>query len=483
MSASSLLISDIGFDLIEDTAEISAVELRHVVAGLASRASGLGVDLVDIAGAIQDAAALATRHADIFSSVTETAHAIAQANREVAQTLQRTDASATSARSVLGEQGRRLQGSLLEIDDMVAATREIGAEISSFSGALADVDRFASEIGTIARQTNLLALNAAIEAARAGEFGKGFAVVASEVRTLSLQTSQTTSSIQKTLLELRSRIQRLTEAGLHATTAAESVKGNAGEIRGSFSSIEEVMSTILNSTSAVAGATNAVDSQYAAFAEQLCAISSEIQVSSGALEKAASRVETVVDVSEKIIQITASAGLETPDSPYIRIACDAAKNISSLFEQHVGSGLITIEDLFDRQYRQIPGSTPVQVTTRFTGYTDKVLPAILEPIVAGDERITFCAAVDENGYLPTHNRKFSHPQRAGDLDWNTANCRNRRIFNDRVGLAAGRNAEPFLVQTYRRDMGAGQFVMMKDISAPIAVRGRHWGALRLAVKV
>ena len=111
-----------------------------------------------------------------------------------------------------------------------------------------------------------------------------------------------------------------------------------------------------------------------------------------------------------------------------------------------------------------------------------VLPALLEPVVAADERIAFCAAVDENGYLPTHNRKFSEPQRPGDAAWNTANCRNRRIFNDRVGLAAGRNREPFLLQTYRRDMGGGQFVLMKDISAPITVNGRPWGGLRLAIR-
>lgn len=110
-------------------------------------------------------------------------------------------------------------------------------------------------------------------------------------------------------------------------------------------------------------------------------------------------------------------------------------------------------------------------------------PSTVSVVAASDERVAFCAAVDENGYLPTHNRKFSHPQRPGDPTWNTANCRNRRIFNDRVGLAAGRNTEPFLLQTYRRDMGGGQFVLMKDISAPIIVNGRHWGGLRLAIRV
>lgn len=481
--ATALRMPEAGLGPALDDNDNGAADLTQVVADLAREAAGLGVDLVDIAGAIQDAAALSVRHASIFSSVTDTARAIAAANGEVARSLHETDASATTARTVLGEQGKRLQGSLSEIDHMVATTREIGAEISSFSGALADVDRFAGEIGTIARQTNLLALNAAIEAARAGEAGKGFAVVAAEVRALSLQTSQTTASIQKTLGELRSRIERLTVAGTQAATSAESVKDKAGEIQGSFASMEQVMSTILDSASSVSGTTDAVDRQYAAFAEQLTGIAAEIHTSSGALQKASSRVDAVVAVSEKIIQVTASAGLETPDSPFIRTACEVAATISALFEAQVASGGIGMDALFDRQYRQIPGSTPVQMMTRFTEFTDRVLPAILEPIAGSNDRIAFCAAVDENGYLPTHNRKFSHPQRPGDTDWNTANCRNRRIFNDRVGLAAGRNTQPFLVQTYRRDMGAGNFVLMKDISAPIFVNGRHWGGLRLAIRV
>jgi methyl-accepting chemotaxis protein len=40
----------------------------------------------------------------------------------------------------------------------------------------------------------------------------------------------------------------------------------------------------------------------------------------------------------------------------------------------------------------------------------------------------------------------------------------------------------FLLQSYRRDMGGGRFVAMKDVSSPILVGGRHWGALRLAYK-
>ena len=91
------------------------------------------------------------------------------------------------------------------------------------------------------------------------------------------------------------------------------------------------------------------------------------------------------------------------------------------------------------------------------------------------------SSVNLDGYLPTHNRKFSKPPR-GESSWDMANARNRRFFNDRVGLAAGRSTARALMQAYRRDMGGGKFVTMKDVSAPIMVRGRHWGGLRIGYR-
>jgi methyl-accepting chemotaxis protein len=38
------------------------------------------------------------------------------------------------------------------------------------------------------------------------------------------------------------------------------------------------------------------------------------------------------------------------------------------------------------------------------------------------------------------------------------------------------------LQTYRRNMGGGKFMLIKDLSAPIFVRGRHWGAFRIGFK-
>jgi methyl-accepting chemotaxis protein len=188
---------------------------------------------------------------------------------------------------------------------------------------------------------------------------------------------------------------------------------------------------------------------------------------------------SLLGVSESMIELTASGGVETVDSPYIERVLQVAGLISQRFETALADRLIDRIDLFDEAYVPVPGSNPLQYTTRFLSLADRLLPELQEPVVSSLPKVVFCAAVDRNGYLPTHNRAFSKSQ-GSDPVWNAANCRNRRIFNDRTGLAAGRNTRRFLLQTYRRDMGGGQYVLMKDLSAPITVQGRHWGALRIA---
>ncbi len=192
-------------------------------------------------------------------------------------------------------------------------------------------------------------------------------------------------------------------------------------------------------------------------------------------------MHNLLSVSETLIGLTASTGVPIADTPFIDAVRDAARRISALFEAAIAKGEISAADLFDRDYRPVPGTDPQQLLARFTAFTDQVLPPIQEPLLALDGRVAFCAAVDNNGYLPTHNLKFSRPPGA-DPVWNAANCRNRRLFSDRTGLAAGRSTAPFLVQTYRRDMGGGQYVLMKDVSAPIRVAGRHWGGFRMGYR-
>jgi methyl-accepting chemotaxis protein len=154
----------------------------------------------------------------------------------------------------------------------------------------------------------------------------------------------------------------------------------------------------------------------------------------------------------------------------------------SALNEGVRSGRISVDDLFDTTYRPVAGSDPEQFTTAALPFLESILPAIQEPVAAEDSRIAFCVAVDRNGYLPVHMAAYSRPQ-GDDPEWNRRHARNRRKFDDRSGLAAARNLQEILVQTYHRQLDNGDAVMMKDLSMPITVAGRHWGAMRMAVPI
>jgi methyl-accepting chemotaxis protein len=173
------------------------------------------------------------------------------------------------------------------------------------------------------------------------------------------------------------------------------------------------------------------------------------------------------------------AKIRSDNTEFIERAVTAAGRIAAGFEDAVMRRIITLDDLFDNEYVPIPGTDPVQCRTRFLDLADKLLPGIQEPLLASDKRMVFCAAVDRNGYLPVHNMIYSKPQRPGDVLWNTANSRNRRIFDDRAGLSAGRVVRPYLIQNYPRNMG-DRIVMMWEIDAPIRIFGKHWGGFRTA---
>lgn len=190
------------------------------------------------------------------------------------------------------------------------------------------------------------------------------------------------------------------------------------------------------------------------------------------------------DPDLKVVQsITALiAKYKNSDKIYFDKCKEAALAVSNGLVRAVETGRIPMDDLFDQDYVEIPDTDPKQFLTKFTALTDEIVPQIIEPIVEMDPRVAFCAPVDRNGYLPTHNKRCSQPQRPGQTEWNTANCRNRRIFDDTTGIAAALNLQSGFVQTYSRDMGGGKTVMLKEFDSPISIRGRHWGSLRLAIK-
>lgn len=449
---------------------------------VAAEAGRLGIEIADVSGHVDSISTRIAGQTDAIRDLESAAGAMAEGNGRVREAATTTRDVAGDARRRVGESAERVDRAIADIRALVETVAGIEERLTGLQQALDRVGQVAQGIEAIAKQTNLLALNATIEAARAGEAGRGFAVVAGEVKSLAAQTSEATAEIDSTLEDLTRQADTLIGEINASMGRAEAVREGTAAIGGVMDLVGTAMADVDGHAQSIAGAAEEIDDRVVLLSNRIGAMARDFDEANGELTQSRDRLHSVLGVGERLISLTADAGVETVDTPFVRWARDHARRISEIFEAAVDQGEITIAALFDEDYRPVPGSNPQQVTTRFTDFTDARLPILQEALLAQDQRILFCAAIDRNGYLPTHNRKFSQPQR-GDAAWNTANCRNRRIFDDRVGLGAGRNREDFLVQTYRRDMGGGQFVMMKDVSAPIRVKGRHWGGFRIGYRV
>ncbi len=147
------------------------------------------------------------------------------------------------------------------------------------------------------------------------------------------------------------------------------------------------------------------------------------------------------------------------------------------FELLLTGGQLTMAQLFDTFYIPIPNTEPQKFHTQYDRMIDGIIRPVLDKYLDADPRFIFVVAVDRNGYLPTHNARYSQPL-TGDGDHDTRWNRTKRIFNDRTGLAAARNTAPLLLQRYSRDTGEE----MTDLSIPVMIKGRHWGAIRIGYK-
>jgi methyl-accepting chemotaxis protein len=449
------------------------------VAKIAEQAGKLGIEICDVSGNVEEVASRVQRQADLCHAVQNAAASTMQGNQHIAVAARQMRSVAEQAATQVSESHATVTLSLSEIHTLVDSVSVMASEISTLRASLTLVSRVSEEISMIARQTHLLALNAAIEAARAGEYGKSFAVVASEVKNLSGKTEQATAQIESTLASLTAQADLLIAESTASAERAERVKEGTRAIGQVVGLAGEALAELNRETGQIALQTDQIEQQCSDLESQVQEMVVGVEQCNANFMQARDQLGNLLGVSETLIELTAETGIETPDTRFIKAAIAAASRIGAAFEQAVARREVTLEDLFDRHYQPIARTDPQQFTTRYVGLTDRLLPSIIEPALALDPRVVFCAAVDQQGYLPTHNKKFAHPQ-SDDPAWNAGNCRNRRIFNDRTGLAAATHQKPFLLQTYRRDMGGGQHTVMKDVSAPIMVGGRHWGGLRLA---
>jgi len=162
-------------------------------------------------------------------------------------------------------------------------------------------------------------------------------------------------------------------------------------------------------------------------------------------------------------------------------AMSGARMYGITLEAGIDAGFMTIGDVLEPSYEEIKGfdfGDNPRFHTRYDFYTDRTVVGFEDRLLESSPDFLYAVGGDMNGYTPTHDSKFQQPltgDRVKDLSGNRA----KRKFWTPMHQAAAKNLDPVLVQPYLRDTGESAW----DVSSPIFVRGRHFGAFRVAVSV
>lgn len=450
------------------------VSLRDLLSGSASdnaiAAAEVSFSVNQLVGQVKSQALAATHIVEAAAGVTSTVQDVAQSAAVATDSAAKAQQGSEHGKQVLdaamSDMGRISEHSM-SASRLIGQLRERSEEIRAVTQV----------IDEIASQTNLLALNAAIEAARAGEQGRGFAVVAEQVRELAARTTEATSEVGKIIEESHRETQEVVDAVSALSSEIEngvaqfrSVGDELGAVTGQVALVEEQISAI-----AAGAETNHANSMRISDAIQR--ISSEITASEHCLLELRERADHFTDAAEREAALVAERTQGGLHGEVYDIAHRAAEAIQSAFEQAIDRGVLSEMQLFDRDYQRVPDTDPPKYRTRYDEIADRLLDTIQEPLVASNDKLIYAIATDENGYVPTHNKRFRQPV-TGDYAKDLAGNRTKRIFDDPTGSRCGAHTRKLLVQTYKRDTGE----VMHDLSVPVFVNGRHWGGFRIGYR-
>lgn len=235
----------------------------------------------------------------------------------------------------------------------------------------------------------------------------------------------------------------------------------------------------------LAGETAQLINQIASATEEQSATTNEISEKVHGVSLSASTVHLDMLESEKGFvvltgvaeQIFATVGKFSVGNRHDRmkeLSCQLRDAVIDAFQKGIEQNKITAADLFDRNYRPIPNTSPQKYNTAYDKFFDQYISPLQEKVLASHHSIRFAACPDDHGYIASHNLCFSKPL-TGDREFDTQNNRTKRIFDDKTAVKVAKNTGPFLLQMYMRDTGE----IMNDISTPIRFNNRHWGAVRI----
>lgn len=439
----------------------------------------IGIEIADIAGIVGDVSVSSKHTARAFKELLSETADMRSTNQSIGISMSQIADVFSDLKVTVDRSKNVIAAGLSDRENMTSVAGDISKKLTNLQLSLEKVGEVASAIDAIARQTNLLALNATIEAARAGEAGKGFAVVAGEVKVLSGQTSDATASINSTLETLISDSQGLIEESDRIGVYSEGFSNTINTMSELVSTNDQAATRLSELSNGVDGAIEAIDTSCNQFISRFNDMDVSIQKTVSITQACEDRLSDLVVKSDELVGFSATKLAKTKDTPYIDLIQALADKVAKTLEREISEGRISLDDITCQDYTLIEGTNPEQYECRMTPIMERLFPSTFQQVHDEDKAIAFCVYTDVNGYVPVSQKEYSRPQ-GNDPVWNMMHCRNKRFFNNQTEMRSATNTKPFVLVTYRRDMGGGNFQLMKVVASPVFVQGHHCGAMRIA---
>ncbi|MCH8615502.1 methyl-accepting chemotaxis protein [Sphingomonas sp. SM33] len=453
---------------------------ENAIRAVARDCGSLSMECSDVAGYVQDVSIRINEHLKMLDGLEEVTTRLLADQARVSDSTDEARLLSEQARAKLESGREAIEGTIAGFKGLTDLVVQLGERMAGFASAMNQVQMVSSTIETIARKTNMLALNATIEAARAGDAGRSFAVVAAEVKKLAHDTRAATSQIASTIGELTREASAVTteiKTGVERSRAAQS---GFGQISETVREVSEIVTMVDRQTEGIAHSTSMIQTSVDRVKAGLTDFAGDARDNGNQLSQAQKRLTHLEMLTNTMLDTLANSGAEIDDTPFILKAQEAMRAIQTAVERGIDAGEITVDDVFDRDYKLIEGTNPQQFDCRFCDFADRHVRPVLDRVKASDERLIGSAITDVNGYLPTHLSERSHAP-GPDPVWNDAHCRNKRIFMDDTTMSAIMSEKPAMLATYRMELGEKN-IPVKNVFVPLWIKGRRWGNYELAYR-
>jgi methyl-accepting chemotaxis protein len=370
--------------------------------------------------------------------------------------------------------------SMTQFARMITLIENLGSHITGFAHAMDQVKRVSQSIDTIARTTNMLALNAAIEAEKAGVAGQTFAVVAAEVKKLALDT-------RKAAVEITGTVNSLSDEASKFVGQIEDGIATSGAAQAQFASLQQLIGGVSDIVGQVGGHNREIADSISAIHQGLIAsqtVRDDVANANGQLVHSVNRAHTQITSLEmqanRMFDHIVHSGMSAEDLEYVEIAKQEAQALIDVTEAAIASGTLTMDALFDTDFRPVAGSNPPRFTTRLTKWAEQNWQPIIEAVKRRKpDTIMSCVPTSRDGFLPIHLLEFSKTP-TGQIAHDTRYCRNGRILLGGIDHIAKASDQDFMMGVYRHEGDGKTHKTVRNVYVPLRINGRRWGDAELA---